>query len=70
MIKKCKISGNFGDIEILTEGAVAAGYETLVQTQTLAENQVAALEYTAFMINKEKQSKFCFENFKSNKINC
>ena len=70
VMKKCQISGNFGDIEILTEGAVAAGFETLVQTQTSAENKITALEYTAFMVNKEKQSKFSFENFQSKRMNC
>ena len=70
VMKKCQITGNFGDIEILTEGAVAAGFETLVQTQTSAENKITALEYTAFMVNKEKQSKFSFENFQSKRMNC
>lgn len=55
--KNCKISGNFGDLDILTDAAVPETVETLVQKQPITENKVAGLDYTAFMVNKEGQSK-------------
>ena len=56
-LKNCKISGNFGDLDILTDAAVPETVETLVQKQPTTENKVASLDYTAFMINKESQCK-------------
>ena len=56
-LKNCKISGNFGDLDILKDAAVPETVETLVQKQPTTENKVASLDYTAFMINKESQCK-------------
>ena len=58
-IKNCKITGNFGELEILTDANVPADFVTLAQKQsTTTENTVSGLDYTAFMINKENQSEF------------
>ena len=56
-LKNCKISGNFGDLEILTDGTVPETVETLVKKESTTENKSAGLDYTAFMVNKEKSSK-------------
>ena len=48
--------GNFGDLDIVTDSAISTDVDTLVQKQTPAENKISGLDYTAFMINKEKQS--------------
>ena len=56
-LKNCKISGNFGDLDILTDATIPETVETLVQKQPTTENRVAGLDYTAFMVNKESQSK-------------
>ena len=56
-LKNCKISGNFGDLDILTDATVPETVETLVQKQPTTENRVTGLDYTAFMVNKESQSK-------------
>ena len=60
-MKNCKISGNFGEIEIVKDKAVSTDFDTLVTVQQ-TENKVAGLDYTAFMINKEKQSKSIVEH--------
>ena len=57
-LKNCKISGNFGDLEILTDGTVPETVETLVKKEPTTETKSAGLDYTAFMINKEKSSKY------------
>ena len=64
-MKNCKISGNFDDIEILMDATVPAEYETLALKQATTENKVSAVDYTAFMINKENQSKFHLKSLKS-----
>ena len=56
-MKNCKITGNFDDIEILMDATVPAEYETLAQKPTATENKVSGVDYTAFMVNKENQSK-------------
>ena len=53
-LKNCKISGNFGDLDILTDAAIPETMETLVQKQPTTENKVAALDYTAFMVTTKK----------------
>ena len=53
---RCKISGNFGEIEVMTDSVVSTDFDTLVKKQT-TENKIASLDYIAFMINKEKESK-------------
>ena len=60
-MKNCKISGSFGEIEIVKDKAVSTDFDTLVMVQQ-TENKVAGLDYTAFMINKEKQSKSIVEH--------
>ena len=55
-MKNCKIKGNFGEIEIMKDSAVSTDFDTLVTKQT-TPNNAAGLDYTAFMINKEKESK-------------
>ena len=55
-MKNCKIKGNFGEIEIMTDSTVSTDFDTLVAKQT-TPNNAAGLDYTAFMINKEKESK-------------
>ena len=40
----------------MTDKVVSTDVETLVQKQATAENNLAGLDYTAFMINKEKES--------------
>ena len=59
-IKNCKVKGNFGEVDILTDAAVPADFETLAQKQATTENTVSGLDYTAFMINKQNQSKLSF----------
>ena len=61
-MKNCKISGNFDDIEILMDATVPAEYETLAQKPTATENKVSGVDYTAFMVNHENQSKFHFNH--------
>ena len=60
-MKNCKISGNFGEIEIMTDSAVSTDFDTLVTKQT-TPNYIAGLDYTAFMINKEKESKSNYQD--------
>ena len=55
-MKNCKIKGNFGEIEIMKDSTVSTDFDTLVAKQT-TPNNAAGLDYTAFMINKEKESK-------------
>ena len=57
-MKNCKISGNFDDIKILMDATVPVAYETLAQKPTATVNKVSGVDYTAFMVNKENQSKF------------
>ena len=56
-LKNCKISGNFGDLEILTDETVPETVETLVKKASTTETKSAGLDYTAFMVNKETSSK-------------
>jgi len=59
-LKNCKVSGNFGDLEILTDGTVPETVETLVKKEPATETKSAGLDYTAFMVNKEKSSKHIY----------
>ena len=73
-MKNCKITGNLDDIEILMDATVPAEYETLAQKPTATENKVSGVDYTAFMVNKENQSKslksfLCQDFFNFNIVN-
>ena len=57
-LKNCKISGNFDDLDILIDGNVPETFETLVKNEPTTESKSAGLDYTAFMVNKEKSSKY------------